>query len=249
MYAFHKDFLELELMDMKLHGSYRIVSVDNDVVSFSDKELPLPELPYDFGMRMEDLLESPPEIFKASIPPIVHITMPKNSNIVLQKNEPLSECLNSGYIRVLIFSSFPESDINIILYIDDIIQHDVNFEFVGNDENFYTTESPDTLVNMDNAQSTFRNNEGIPMNSTIPPLWIAKWDNSKYKDNKTHEMKIKAIDKNNLEGEHKIIFRMDNKRDEFGVPYSGSLFLRMTFTTTVKFIKKIYIYINYRTIT
>ncbi|ORX78891.1 hypothetical protein BCR32DRAFT_269806, partial [Anaeromyces robustus] len=102
MYTYHKDYLEMELNDLKLHGKYRIVSIDNDIVSISDNVLPLPELPYDFKTsNIDDLIQHPPLVFNQNIPPIVHITSPKDSHFIIQNNnkEPIKESLDSGYIR------------------------------------------------------------------------------------------------------------------------------------------------------
>jgi len=215
IYGYHRKFLELVLTDFKIHGKYRIVAVDNDVVSVTDNLLPLPTLPYDFNTgNIDDLINNPPEIFNQAIPPVVHITSPKNSRFLLKKYEPVKEALDSGYIRVLVFSEQSPNDLKLSLFIDNN-EIPVTFEYVGHKPlEKRSTPSINIFSRDEKNQSIINENHIIDFKT--PPLWISKWDSSKYNDNKSHEMKIVAIDNRNLKGEQTIRFRFDGKGDDLG---------------------------------
>ncbi|OUM63408.1 hypothetical protein PIROE2DRAFT_61304 [Piromyces sp. E2] len=227
IYAYHRNYLELELSDLKLHGKYRIVSVDNNVVSVTDNLLPLSEIPYDFKTsKIDDLNNNPPEIFNQNIPPIVHITSPKNSRFILKTNEPVKESLSSGFIRVLVFSSQLPTNLKLSVYIDDKLQS-TKFEYVGN--KILEKRTNDII----HVNSRDEKNQAINENHTVkfktPPLWIAKWDNSLYNDGKSHKLKVVAIDNNNQKGENTISFRLDGKQDSLGISLLGILLLKAVF--------------------
>jgi hypothetical protein len=70
MYAYQRDsLLELELGDMKTHGLFRIIVVDNDLVSFRDIEL--------HSRDKLPMLASDP--YRGPRPPIVLVTNPKDA--------------------------------------------------------------------------------------------------------------------------------------------------------------------------
>ncbi|ORX40365.1 hypothetical protein BCR36DRAFT_339944 [Piromyces finnis] len=223
MYAYHNNFLELELNDFKLHGKYRIIAVDNDIVSVTDNVLPLPKLPYDFKTSViEELNNNPPEVFKQNIPPIVHITSPKNSKFILKTKEPVNEALASNIIRVLVFSSQSSENLKLSFYIDNKLQS-TQFEYVGNKS--LNKRSNDVI----NINSRNEKNQSIDEKYTYefntPPLWIAKWDSSLYNDGKSHQLKIVAIDNNNQKGENAITFRHDGKKDDLNTTFFSKLVL------------------------
>jgi len=232
MYAYHHDFLELEIIDFKLHGRYRIVSVDNDIVSITDNFLPLPTLPYDFKTsNIDDLINNPPEIFNQDIPPIVHITSPKNSRFILKDKEPVKESLSSGYIRVLVFSSQSPNDLKLSLYIDDKLQ-EVEFKYVGDKKLERRSNNIINIVSRDNKDQS-SSNEIRTVDQKTPPLWIAEWDNSKYNDGKSHSLKVIATDNKNLKGENMIQFRLDGKSDDLGISSYPQFVLRSVFVKTL----------------
>lgn len=246
IYAYHHDYLEMELNDLKLHGKYRIVSIDNDVISISDNALPLPELPYDFKTsKIDNLISRPPQVFNQDIPPIVHITSPKNSHFIIETNrEPVKESLDSEYVRVLVFSKQSPNDLTISLYIDSKVQS-VEFKYVGNQNlqkrfsdkiHIYSREE-DTKENGNQSQNqSITTSEEQIVDYKTPPLWIAKWDSSNYNDGKSHELKVVAYDKkNNLKGENIISFRLDGKKDGLGIPFIGQFLLKTVFAKSVSY--------------
>ncbi|CAH8480334.1 unnamed protein product [Schistosoma turkestanicum] len=81
-------FWEWELGDWRASRYYRIVAVDNDLVSFVDVTKSSPN-----GSNGEW--------------PIVLITNPKNANFVLQKKEPFHRIEFSTHIRILVWSLSP----------------------------------------------------------------------------------------------------------------------------------------------
>jgi len=212
----------LELSDLKIHGKYRLVSIDHDIVSFSDYTLPLPELPYDFKTsNLDDIIHQPPIIFNQTLPPIVLITSPKNSRFILETNrEPVKESISSEYIRVLVFSSVLPTDLKLSLFIDDKEQQDITFNFVGesNQEekirdkreeskkrswnkivNIYSREenifnmSTSTTTNTTSTTSLRENNQTLVESNKIPPLWIAKWNPSTTILNPNKSYELKVV--------------------------------------------------------
>ena len=98
----HNGFLELELGDMKVHKMYRIMTVDNDVISFRD--LSLSEKSYE------------------SMDPIVLITYPKDGRF-LTKNEPRTFLSKNSYIRFLLWAG-EKRDFQFIISIDGVVKPD-----------------------------------------------------------------------------------------------------------------------------
>ena len=228
VYAYHKDFLELELTDFKMHGKYRIVSIDNDVVNFSDKILPLPKIPYDFKTsNIDEFLNNPPSIFNDAIPPIVHITLPKHSRFNLKKNEPIKESYESEYVRVLVFSQHPPENLDVKLYVDGIEQTGTIFVFVG-DQKLVKRSSIKVQKRDGQNQNQAMNNENHTIESKTPPLWVGKWDKSQFDDGKSHTLMVKAINRqnNNISGEDTITFRVDGKSDDIDVSFMAKLALK-----------------------
>ncbi|ORX50046.1 Metallo-dependent phosphatase [Piromyces finnis] len=218
VYAYHKDFLELEISDFKLHGRYRIVSVDHDVVNFSDKNLPLPSLPFDFKESdIDKLIKNPPEIFNKDIPPIVHITLPKDSRFNLKKNEPVKESYASDYVRVLVFSSLSPADLNLSLYIDDVLQ-EAKFQYVGDQK--LTKRSKVSIQKRDSQHDKHT------IQSNTPPLWVAKWNNTIFDDGKSHTLKVVVKDKQGNTGDDSISFRVDGESDAMDVPVMTQFILK-----------------------
>jgi len=221
---------------MKLLGKYRIVSVDNDIVSITDNVLPLPQLPYEFKTsKIDDLINNPPDVFNQEIPPIVHITSPKNSRFLLKSKEPVKESLSSEYIRVLVFCNESPSNLNLTLYIDDKLQQ-IEFNYIGdNNDNKNLKRNAKNIVNISSRNDKNEKiNEIYSVDFKTPPLWIAKWDNKNYNDGKSHQLKVVAFNKNNnLKGENIISFRLDGKGDNLGVPTIGILLLKTVFVKSV----------------
>jgi len=230
VYAYHRDFLEMELNDFKVHGVYRIISVDHDMVSITDNRLPLPELPFNFATsEINTIINNPPNIFNQDIPPIVHITLPKNSRFNLKRGEPLKESFSSEYIRVLVFSDHPPQDLKLSLYIDGQHHTAIEFKYIGDQK--LSKRSSTIQVYTRDEQNLNHENDQYTVDFKTPPLWIAKWNNSIYKDGNSHTLKVEArivnntvkTSNNSQMGENTISFRFDDKNDNL----KGSLILKI----------------------
>lgn len=108
MHTHHMEeqFLELELSDMKSHGSYRILSIDHDLISFVDASI----LKKGSKTSFDDA-------------PVVLITNPKDSRYLLESHEPVHRVLKSTHIRFLVFSKRPI--VNGKVYIDGVLFSEV----------------------------------------------------------------------------------------------------------------------------
>ncbi|KAI9321023.1 Metallo-dependent phosphatase-like protein [Dichotomocladium elegans] len=107
--------LELELGDMMVHGVYRIMAVDHDLISFIDVELPRKQLgPH----PVLPLTATGNIIWPATIQPapIVLITNPKDSRYAIPAKEPLERIKSSTHIRFLVFSN--SNDLSVEIKID-----------------------------------------------------------------------------------------------------------------------------------
>lgn len=102
-------FLELELGDLKEHGVYRILVVDNDMISFVDKQIDgISNLPMqvDPSMVENTSLNFPDNpILSTNRKPIIIITNPKDNQFIIQKHEPTWRIKQSTFIRMLIYSA------------------------------------------------------------------------------------------------------------------------------------------------
>ncbi|OUM60560.1 hypothetical protein PIROE2DRAFT_63059 [Piromyces sp. E2] len=232
VYAYHKDFLELEINDFKLHGRYRIVSVDNDVVTFTDKNLPLPKLPYDFKTsKIDSLIKDPPSVFNEDLPPIVHITLPKNSRFNLKRGEPIEESYTSEYIRVLVFSNHPSTELHLTAVIDGKYQPELKFQYVG-DQKLSKRSSQIRIHKRDSQNRSL--NEDHTIETGTPPLWVCKWDSTIFNDGKSHTLKIIVEDAAGHSGEDSISFRVDGKSDDINVPFFATFVLKSVMVKSVK---------------
>lgn len=93
-------YLELELGDMKVNKMYRIVAVDNDMISFRD--LSLTSKSYE------------------TIDPIILITYPKDGRFKTN-NEPASVLRDNSYIRFLLWKRETQ-EVSFLVSIDGIIK-------------------------------------------------------------------------------------------------------------------------------
>jgi hypothetical protein len=128
-YSRKTDSLELELSDMKDHGSYRIVAVDHDLISFVDVDLPIDTIPpADPVVPLTDKNEIiwPKKIHPA---PVILITNPKDSRFTMPSKEPLQFIRSSTFIRFLVFSEYVDLDIKVFM---DDKRHGFPIHFMGN---------------------------------------------------------------------------------------------------------------------
>ncbi|ORX82543.1 Metallo-dependent phosphatase [Anaeromyces robustus] len=200
LYSQHKYLTELELKDLKLHGVYRIIAVDHDSISFTDKMLEMNKIPYKFGENetLETLLDKPKFDFGIKNKPVVLITNPQDTSMKLSKHHyPIIEDKKLTHVRTLIFSENPINTIE--LYIDN--------------------EKISTIDALNNPNSSFKLIGNNNVNSTeYLPLYAMEWKgNESYNDGKIHVMVVKAYDSNNIEGENSIHFSFSNKREDFRI--------------------------------
>ena len=115
---------------MKDHGVFRIIAVDNDIISFVDQELPLTEIDIGVPTLSKGNKVNWPE--KLSVKPTVLITNPKDSRFVLRRKEPYYRTRTSTHIRFLVFSESDPSQLNVRITVDGR-HHPFPAEFVGTD--------------------------------------------------------------------------------------------------------------------
>ncbi|VDM32239.1 unnamed protein product [Hydatigera taeniaeformis] len=87
-------FLELELADWRDGRFFRIVAVDNDLVSFVDVQA--------HSNEAEDW-------------PIILITNPKDAALLLPNKEPTNRILQSTHIRILAWSKYPITRVSVTI--------------------------------------------------------------------------------------------------------------------------------------
>lgn len=128
------DSLELELSDMKDHGSYRIVAVDHDLISFVDVDLPIDQIPPALDGHIVPLTEKNEIIWPKKInpAPVILITNPKDSKYTMPTKEPLQNSRKSSHVRFLVFSEYEYQNLDIKLFVDDK-HHPFSAKFVGNE--------------------------------------------------------------------------------------------------------------------
>ena len=122
MHAHHKHFLELELADLKTHGSYRIVAVDHDLISFVDASILPPGVHYKEKKKLDGRMSRPN--------PVVLITNPKDARYITPIHEPLDRIRKSTHIRFLVFSQLQIKTVRV--NIDGVALRD-KAKYTGND--------------------------------------------------------------------------------------------------------------------
>lgn len=182
-YDSETDSLELELSDMKDHGSYRIVAVDHDLISFVDVDLPISQIP---PLTNEDKRVPLTEDLKIIWPssklrpaPIVLITNPKDARYALPSKEPLKIAQTSTHIRFLVFSEYEHTQLKAKIFVDDM-RHPFIAQFTGD-------------------------------NSSLP-LWTSSWEPNDFDDFKTHSIRIEVTAPDGQIGVGEALFRMDRLR-------------------------------------
>ncbi|KAI9271533.1 Metallo-dependent phosphatase-like protein [Phascolomyces articulosus] len=122
------DSLELELADMKDHGVFRIIAIDNDMISFVDQELPLADIDIGIPTLSKEGQVQWPE--KLTVKPTILITNPKDSRYVLGRKEPFYRTRTSTHLRFLVFSKSDPSQLQVHITVDGH-NHPFPAEFVG----------------------------------------------------------------------------------------------------------------------
>ena len=175
--------MELELGDMMVHGVYRIVAVDHDMISFVDVELPRKQLELHTTNPIQENgnILWPARIHPA---PIILITNPKDARYALPHKEPLHRIQQSQHIRFLIFSDEAPKDLEVSIRIDGEL-HPVA-----------ATRSTSKATNQPHD----------------PPLWTAPWNPSQLDQGSLHTIEIQAITAGGQVGKSSTVFRLDNRR-------------------------------------
>jgi hypothetical protein len=183
-YSKSTDSLELELSDMKDHGSYRIVAVDHDLVSFVDIDLPISNIPPASADSIVPLTDKNKIIWPRKIhpAPVILITNPKDSRYTMPTKEPLQSSHKSSHIRFLIFSEYEPDQLEVKIFMDDK-PHLQPIRFVG------SIEEKNKL-----------------------PLWASIWEPNDFDDFGTHMLRIEVTSPDGQIGMSQVPFRMDNFR-------------------------------------
>ncbi|ORE05192.1 Metallo-dependent phosphatase [Rhizopus microsporus var. microsporus] len=181
--------LELELGDMKEHGLYRIVAVDHDLISFTDLQLPLNQIPKKISSNKHGLVYPMvqdgnatkvvwPEPIHPS--PSILITNPKDARYSIPSKEPLWRIQSSTHIRFLIFSELEDpTQLKVSVYIDG---------------------SPHP------HEATFAQDK----------LWTAPWNTSLLDPRTHHTLTIRAETPDGAKGASTVLFRVDGQRMNIG---------------------------------
>ncbi|CEI91448.1 hypothetical protein RMCBS344292_05736 [Rhizopus microsporus] len=181
--------LELELGDMKEHGLYRVVAVDHDLISFTDLQLPLNQIPKKISSNKHGLvypMVQDGNVTKIVWPEPIHpspsilITNPKDARYSIPSKEPLWRIQSSTHIRFLIFSELEDpTQLKVSVYID------------GNPHPHEATFVQDKL-------------------------WTAPWNTSLLDPRTHHTLTICAETPDGVKGASTILFRVDGQRMNIG---------------------------------
>ncbi|RKP23205.1 Metallo-dependent phosphatase-like protein, partial [Syncephalis pseudoplumigaleata] len=103
-------FMELELPDLKLTASYRILAIDHDMIGIADRLLDVPEVP--MPIVSAELPDRQPSS------PVVLITNPKDARYLMPDREPVGRIARSTHMRALVFA---DTDLaQVAVYIDGV---------------------------------------------------------------------------------------------------------------------------------
>ena len=198
---------------MKSNRMFRIVIVDNDVISFVDlKILQTPEEEkLDSTLLLTPSIDTKLNYFKKqNREPIIVITNPKENQFYLPSREPdLNK--NSTFIRMFIWSVFEVQNITISL--NDAL-HNEQVDYKGTGKSWQSLD-PST-------------------HSPFLPLYISKWDPSSLKVDANHNLKVVVFDKNNNKAEKIIVFRIDGKRPNvIDISFLANWFISTSFPLIV----------------
>ncbi|KAI9593790.1 Metallo-dependent phosphatase-like protein [Syncephalis fuscata] len=114
-------FMELELPDLKLTASYRILAIDHDMISITDQILEVPEIP--MPIISAELPEKQPSS------PVILITNPKDARYLMPDREPISRIARSTHIRALIFADTDLPEVTV--YVDGIMKGNMKYSGRG----------------------------------------------------------------------------------------------------------------------
>ncbi|KAJ1975282.1 hypothetical protein H4R35_003215, partial [Dimargaris xerosporica] len=192
-------YLELELTDLKLHATYRVVAVDHDLIAVKDVPLPLPHIPA--SGRLADIMSSEPmEHGSANVqlpdpipaPPVVLATNPKDARYVVPGKEPTYRLRWSTHIRFLAWSSFPLRSVTLR----------VDGQLLANSATPTGHTNNSTLVSRIHTPK-----------ANFVPLWTAPWNPQQWDDGRSHILNITVEDTQGHIGYDTVLFRVDGQRE------------------------------------
>ncbi|KAJ3380329.1 Transmembrane protein 62, partial [Lobulomyces angularis] len=187
-------FLELELGDLKSHGFYRIVSVDNDFISFSDRTLQkdgevLPLLALNKTNSKEyNFSKAPTYKENLNFKPVVLITNPKDNKFILEKREPVNKLSEFNFIRVLIYSPFSVDSVQIFLN-GELHKERVYYHGIGKSMENFADETEPYL-----------------------PLWISPFNFKELDPHSIYNILVVVNDSLGNTANASVNFRLDGKR-------------------------------------
>jgi hypothetical protein len=221
-------FLELEVGDMKQNGLYRIMVVDNDMISFTDVSMPMTTIPPAIMPRRaaSPVVQEPVEIdddtqdnstsrsgtgkkkrrpaLGPRLPtnPILVVSNPKDSRYLIPKHEPVGRIGASTHIRFLAWTDsqpFPiEGDEH-----GNHAPKEIKIE-IKIDGKLH--KNPSRFVGTKEEDKNEKND--------YLPLYVSEWNPQAYNDGKDHVLEIKFVDGHGRIGSTRSIFRVDGQRSE-----------------------------------
>ncbi|KAG0046616.1 Transmembrane protein 62 [Gryganskiella cystojenkinii] len=228
-------FLELEVGDMKQNGLYRIMVVDNDMISFTDVSQPMTTIPpaimpkrpasaaapvaqepvepeEEEGTQEKSTLSSTGNDKKKKRKPVLGPRLPTNPILVVS---------NPKDSRYLIPKHEPVGRIGTSTHIRFLAWTDDQPFPVEGDEHghHYPMEIKieikiDGKVHKNPARFVGTKAEDKTDENEFLPLYVSAWDPQIYNDGQDHTMEIKFVDGHGRIGTSQTVFRVDGQRSE-----------------------------------
>ncbi|KAJ3112991.1 Transmembrane protein 62 [Phlyctochytrium bullatum] len=233
MYVYHRHpgMLELELGDMKDHAVYRVVAVDNDMISFTDELVHLPQIPMPAPPLgavpthwKRDAADSDFQAPRAapiagSAPPIILVTNPRDARFGTPGREPVSRIRASTHVRILIYTSTHLAPANISVTVD------------GAPLGANTAHLAKGVERHPPWPRKLPLDHGPDAPANHLPLWVVPWDPARFDDGREHVMEVQVIDDAGAEAVKVVVFRVDGERSgrKMGLTASGTLVLSIRF--------------------
>ncbi|KAF9114380.1 Transmembrane protein 62 [Mortierella sp. AM989] len=213
-------FLELEVGDMKQSGLYRIMVVDNDMISFTDVSMPMTTIPSALlpspkgkqSIEQEEVEDESSDqksgekgkkrrpALGPRLPtnPVIVVSNPKDSRYLIPKHEPVNRIGRSTHIRFLAWTDnqVPEGDY-------EYTRKDVKVE-IKIDGKLHNKSARFAGTKADNQTADHE----------FLPLYVSEWDPQDYNDGEDHELEIKVVDRFGREGSSMTVFRVDGQRSD-----------------------------------
>ncbi|KAG0314209.1 Transmembrane protein 62 [Dissophora globulifera] len=242
-------FLELEVGDMKQNGVYRIMVVDNDMISFTDVSMPMTTIPSAMipgfkdessveeldvqdseagadaeGQNSNEIKEKKRPALGPRLPtnPVIVVSNPKDSRYLIPKHEPVGRIGQSTHIRFLAWTDnrVPDGE-------HDYVRKDIKIEI-----------RIDGKLHEQPARFAGTKAEDQTEDEEFLPLYVSEWSPQDFNDGKDHDMDIKIVDRFGRVGSSRTVFRVDGQRSEmhggFGewvMHFNVALMLKTLFTT------------------